>query len=235
MKTLALFAILTALTFSAATSAQDAPPVKSKAMLKAEADLRTMTAERDKLLSDNIALGTALSTTEAVLQDKIEETSELYTELAFSETISNVLDLELNGKSADEALRLLIAIAKAPNPLPAQPLVYKNELAGIFNEANGTETAFNAKIKKLSDDNQALTEKYNSLLAVAKNNAEQASLLVQQMASQLNYQSQQNAFAQQMRLANALALYNAMPKYAPPQQININISDCTKLPALCVH
>jgi hypothetical protein len=37
------------------------------------------------------------------------------------------------------------------------------------------------------------------------------------------------------RVSNALALYNAMPKYTPPQQINIQVSDCTRLPALCVH
>ena len=50
------------------------------------------------------------------------------------------------------------------------------------------------------------------------------------MAQQLGIQ------AQQARLANALAMYSLMPRYTPPQTINMNVtlSDCTRLPALCV-
>jgi hypothetical protein len=37
------------------------------------------------------------------------------------------------------------------------------------------------------------------------------------------------------RVANALAIYQMLPRYTPPQTINVNVSDCTRLPALCVH
>jgi hypothetical protein len=81
-----------------------------------------------------------------------------------------------------------------------------------------------------------LTDRYNSLLSLAKSNQDQAELLIRSMSMQLNYQAQQNAIAQQLRMANALTIYSLMPRYTPPQSIDMNVtlSDCTKLPALCV-
>ena len=67
-----------------------------------------------------------------------------------------------------------------------------------------------------------LIEQYNALLAVAKN-----------LQSQLLAVQMQNA--QQQRINNSLMLYQMMPKYKPPQIINLQVSDCTRLPALCIH
>jgi chromosome segregation ATPase len=70
---------------------------------------------------------------------------------------------------------------------------------------------------KLQSDYGLLVQKYNSLLDVAQN-----------LDSQLRA-----ANSRQQRFNNALALYNSMPKYTPPQQIQI--TNCNALPALCVH
>ena len=67
-----------------------------------------------------------------------------------------------------------------------------------------------------------LVEKHNALLAVTRN-----------FASQLA--AAQSDLARQQPINNALAIYQLMPKYTPPQTINIQVTDCTRLPALCVH
>jgi hypothetical protein len=67
-----------------------------------------------------------------------------------------------------------------------------------------------------------LADQYNALLAVARN-----------LQTQLLAVQRQDA--QNHRVRNALELYQLMPKYTPPQTINIQVTDCTKLPALCVH
>lgn len=43
------------------------------------------------------------------------------------------------------------------------------------------------------------------------------------------------ALARQQRINNALAIYGMMPKSVPPQTLNLNVTDCTKFPSLCVH
>jgi hypothetical protein len=68
-------------------------------------------------------------------------------------------------------------------------------------------------------DNSEMVQKYNSLLALA-----------QSQDAQL-----QAANSRQQRINNALALYNAMPKYTPPQTINLQVTNCSACPALCVH
>ncbi len=70
---------------------------------------------------------------------------------------------------------------------------------------------------KLQTDYSTLVQKYNSLLEVAQN-----------LDAQLRA-----ANSRQQRFNNALALYNSMPKYTPPQQIQV--INCNALPALCVH
>ncbi len=72
---------------------------------------------------------------------------------------------------------------------------------------------------KLFDDYNALVLKYNSLLSAA-----------QTLQFQVNA-----ANSRQQRINNALAIYSAMPKYAPPQTINLQVTNCNALPALCVH
>jgi|SRR5882724_7230758 len=72
---------------------------------------------------------------------------------------------------------------------------------------------------KLFDDYNSLVLKYNSLLSAA-----------QTLQFQLNA-----ANSRQQRINNALAIYSAMPKYTPPQTINLQVTNCNALPALCVH
>jgi chromosome segregation ATPase len=71
--------------------------------------------------------------------------------------------------------------------------------------------------RKMLDDYKSLLDDYNGAI---------------RRASYTDAIQQTNAQRQQ-RFSNALALYQAMPKYQPPQTINVNVSDCTKLPALC--
>lgn len=75
---------------------------------------------------------------------------------------------------------------------------------------------------ELVDRYNQLVEKHNALLAVTRG-----------FASQLA--ATQSDLARQQRINNALTIYQLMPKYTPPQTINIQVTDCTRLPALCVH
>ena len=74
-------------------------------------------------------------------------------------------------------------------------------------------------IKALAEDNSRLTDKYNSLLSVA-----------QTLQAQLSA-----ATSRQQHVNNALALYSLMPKYTPPQTIDLQVTNCNVLPASCVH
>ena len=74
-----------------------------------------------------------------------------------------------------------------------------------------------------------LVDRYNQL--IGKHNA--LLNVTRSFASQLA--AAQSDLAQQQRINNALAIYQLMPKYTPPQTINIQVTDCTRLPALCVH
>jgi hypothetical protein len=67
-----------------------------------------------------------------------------------------------------------------------------------------------------------LVDQYNALLAVARN-----------LQSQLLAVKMQDS--QQRSVRNALILYQLMPRYNQPQRINLQIVDCNRLPALCVH
>jgi hypothetical protein len=69
-----------------------------------------------------------------------------------------------------------------------------------------------------------LVEKHNALLTMTR------SLASQLAATQIDLTRQQ-------RINRALTIYEFMPKYTPPQTVNMNIqvTDCTKLPALCIH
>jgi hypothetical protein len=93
---------------------------------------------------------------------------------------------------------------------------------GLLDSAATIEKDFGEAIKvvqKLMSDNSEMVQKYNSLLAIAQ--SQQAQL--------------QAANSRQQRINNALALYNMMPKYTPPQTINLQVTNCSAYPALCVH
>jgi len=92
--------------------------------------------------------------------------------------------------------------------------------AGIAIEKD--QNVYAQTIQKLMEDNDAVVRRYNALLADYKD-------YVTRVGIQLA------AIGQANRVSNALALYNAMPKYSPPQQVNVQVTDCSKTPALCVH
>ena len=75
---------------------------------------------------------------------------------------------------------------------------------------------------ELIDRHNQLVEKYNALLAVTRNYASQLA------ATQLEV-------ARQAKINNALTIYQMMPKFTPPPSSTIQVADCTRLPALCVH
>lgn len=75
---------------------------------------------------------------------------------------------------------------------------------------------------KLKEHDEMAVGKYNSLLSDYKD-------YVNRVGIQLQQENRSN------RISNALALYQMLPHYSPPQTINLNVTDCSKFPALCVH
>jgi hypothetical protein len=74
----------------------------------------------------------------------------------------------------------------------------------------------------LAGDNESAVKKYNSLLADYKDYVDRVGLQFAKIGAA-------------NRASNALALYSVMPRYTPPATINLNVRNCTQLPALCVQ
>jgi hypothetical protein len=110
------------------------------------------------------------------------------------------------------------------------------------------------RVAELQAKDAEWNKKYNELgatgmqvLAIAQNLDKEITarivaynLLVDKYNATLNQANnvinQQNAvLAQRQRVANALAAYGVMQQYNRPQTLNVNVTDCTKLPALCIH
>ena len=81
---------------------------------------------------------------------------------------------------------------------------------------------FSKAFGQLSEHDSTAVAKYNALLSD-----------YQDYVNRMNIRFAQ--IGQENRAANALAIYQMLPRYTPPQTINVNVSDCTRLPALCVH
>jgi chromosome segregation ATPase len=79
---------------------------------------------------------------------------------------------------------------------------------------------------KLQNDYGALVDKYNRLLDLARSQNDQL---------QAANAAVDRSNSRQQRVNNALAIYSAMPKYQPPQTLNLQVTNCNALPALCVH
>lgn len=82
-------------------------------------------------------------------------------------------------------------------------------------------TTLDAEYRKMLVSYGSLVDQYNGLLQRANDQLSAAN-------AQLSRRNQ---------LSNALAMYGLMPRYNPPQRIDLNVtfSDCTKYPALCVR
>lgn len=94
-----------------------------------------------------------------------------------------------------------------------------SETIAIARDLLKSDQAFYPAAAQLEKDHNALIEKYNRLLAIAQNQEAQL----------------QAVNSRQQRINNALAVYGMMPKYNPPQTLNLRVSNCTALPALCVN
>jgi hypothetical protein len=76
----------------------------------------------------------------------------------------------------------------------------------------------------LSTEFDKLRKEHEDLIAQYDKTLEQAKWDIQAANARL---------AQSRRINSNLAILGLMPNYNPPQTINLNVSDCTKLPALC--
>lgn len=96
--------------------------------------------------------------------------------------------------------------------------VYADYGAAVDALAESNRREYNELVEKYN----AVVEKHNALLAVTRN-----------FASQLA--ATQSDLASQQRINRSLTIYELMPRYTPPPTVNIQVTDCTRLPALCVH
>lgn len=127
--------------------------------------------------------------------------------------IMRMLDAETGGKAlSEQEAQQFKAVA------PGEALNIGIDLekrAGDFREA---------VIQLAKHDAQAV-DHYNSLLSDYKDYVNRVNIRL----SEMSYSN-----ANQQRINNALALYSLMPKYTPPQTINVNVRNCSAQPALCV-
>ena len=192
----------------AQTSPKSTAPAKSKALLKAEADLRAMTAERDQLRKELDTLNESVKSTQAAVEQLKKDNDALNATSAYRIGLLLILSKEIRGLPLNDLdKQVLAAGATDSTALTIAADIEKNVNQGVD------------VIKKLADDNSKLTYRYNSLLSTAQN-----------LQLQLDA-----ATSRQQRVNNALALYSLMPKYTPPQTINLQVTNCNLLPALCVH
>ncbi len=136
-------------------------------------------------------------------------------------------------KKYDDAMTVLRYLQlESPFQVPSQE--QRDQLAkqldkvspGAALELGASIEADRNRLLKVAQDAMAhdsqTVDKYNALLADYKDYVQRVGIQLAQVG-------------QASRINNALAIYQLMPKYTPPQTINIQVTDCTRLPALCVH
>lgn len=190
------------------TAQKSTVPTKSKALLKAEADLRAMTAERDQLRKELDSLNESAKSTQAAVEQLKKDNDALNVTSAYRIGLLVILSKEIRGLPMNDLDKQVLAASATDNT----SLTIAADIERNVNEGVGI-------IKKLAEDNSKLTDSYNSLLSTAK-------------TLQLQLDA---ATSRQQRINNALALYSLMPKYTPPQTINLQVTNCNLLPALCIH
>jgi ribosome modulation factor len=131
-------------------------------------------------------------------------------------------------KKYDDAITILAAVNNHILGKPysdEQTKKFKDMLPGeALNLGASIETGQNnlfSYATKVSQHDSEAVDKYNALLADYKDYVTRVGIQFAQIG-------------QYNRVNNALSLYQMMQK-PTTQTINVNVTDCTKLPALCVH
>lgn len=214
MKTLAL--LLAAAFFSASCFAQTKP---STAAATPAATAKTVPCQTVIKCRAELKEATEAATQFSNIADKLTterdallaQNKDLAAKLDGATTVLKVLDKEMRFVSlTDEDKKAMATIGSGSEILNLGIAIEKdqNEYVQI--------------VQKLMSDNASIVQKYNALLSDYKDYVTRVGIELAQIG-------------QANRISNALALYNAMPKYTPPQTVNVQIMNCTALPALCVH
>jgi hypothetical protein len=191
--------------------AQEKSAATSRPVASSKLQLKECQANLDKTALENSALAAdaARANTLTLRNAELEkQNAELAEKVAHATIMLKVLHKEMAFVTLTDDDR------KAISTVPPGSEILESAVA-IEKDQN----EYIKVVQKLVQDNSAMVQKYNSLLAIAQN--QQAQLDV--------------ANSRQQRVNNALAFYNVMPKYQPPQTVNVQVTNCTTSPALCVH
>jgi hypothetical protein len=150
-----------------------------------------------------------LATKNAELEARNTELQKKYTDAI---AIMRSLDAETAGRvMTDEETKQLSAVS-AGEAL--------NLGISLEKRANDFRTA----VTQLAKHDTQAVDHYNALLSDYKDYVNRVNIRLSEISS---------SYANQQRLNNALAIYSLMPKYSPPSTINLNVTNCNALPALC--
>jgi hypothetical protein len=150
-----------------------------------------------------------LAAKNAALEAKNSDLQKQYTDAI---VIMRMLDAETGGKAmTDQESQQFKAVG------PGEALD-----VGISLEKRASD--FREAVVQLAKHDAQAVDHYNALLSDYKDYVNRVDIRL----SEMSYSN-----ANQQRINNALALYSLMPKYTPPQTINVNVRDCTAQPALC--
>jgi len=149
------------------------------------------------------------------LQAEKQKNAELEKKYSDALTVLRVLDQESQGKPLGDDLQKALA-----------QVSWQNDAPGIAANLERTHQEWSKLfVQALKHDSDAV-DKYNSLLSDYKDYVQRVGIQLAEIGAQSAYQQ---------RVNKALLLYQLMPKYTPPQTINLQVTDCTRFPVLCVH
>lgn len=154
---------------------------------------------------------------DALLQRNKEletQNAEATAKYAHAIAVLRIIEAESSGRTATDDETKALAAVPAGEVLNLG-ISLEKRLDTLFKDVN-------AMVKHDSD----VVEKYNALLGDYKQ-------YVHDVSNRMS--TADAAYESQRRMNNAMAIYSLMPKYNPPQTINLNITNCTALPALCAH
>jgi len=198
MKTAIIALLFTASCFAQTAQPKPAPQcttvIKCKAIIKAQEDEKALALEQ-------------VETAKVAIDDLNKRNAELKKKYDDAIAVLDTLATQIKGQHLNLEQQKALAGVEAGKALDLGTSLEK-DIDVVFKYA-----------VKLQDDNTALTNKYNYLLADAKEQLQRANAEMASMNAQ---------YAKQQRFANALAVYALMPKPQPyiipppPQSLNIN-------------